>query len=73
MPLTMSDLLEYLEPAPDVAIDEMEAQPTLLRPCPICRARQGFSCTVPVEVDFQTKRQQVLEFHRERTVPASHD
>lgn len=66
----MTDLLSYLEPHPDVHIEEHEAQKTLLRFCPVCKAQQGVSCTVPVEVDFQTKRQQVLEFHQERVATA---
>lgn len=55
-----------IEPEPDVRMDEFEAQRVLRQPCPACFAEPGFSCTVPVEIDFQPKRQQVLEFHRER-------
>lgn len=64
----MTGLLPYLidEPDPDVSMDEYEAQTVLRRVCPTCGATSGFSCTVPVEVDFQVKRQQTLKFHRER-------
>lgn len=62
----MDDLLAFLEPVPSVRIDEAKAQKVLQRSCPVCLSSNGFSCTVPVEVDFQTKRQQVLEFHLER-------
>jgi len=47
-------------------MDEYAAQTVLQRTCPVCFAEAGFSCTVPVEVDWRTMRQQVLEFHPER-------
>lgn len=57
-----------VEEEPDVHMDEYEAQAVLNRPCPYpnCFAEPGVSCTVPVEVDYQPKRQQVLAFHRQR-------
>ncbi len=55
-----------LEPEPTVHMDEYAAQTVLQRTCPVCFAEAGFSCTVPVEVDWRTMRQQVLEFHPER-------
>lgn len=56
----------FPEPDPDVEIDEYAAQAVLRRHCPVCHATPGFSCTYPVEIDFQEKRQQTLAFHRER-------
>lgn len=62
----MNLLYLFPEPDPDVEIDEYAAQAVLRRPCPTCHATPGFSCTIPVDVDFKEKRQQVLTFHRDR-------
>lgn len=68
----MDDLLTVLEPEPSIRMDEHEAQSVLQRTCPVCRSTHGFSCTIPVDVDGQVKRQQVLEFHAER-LPAGQE